>query len=97
MAQYPWLEMGFRPELGLIRVADERGASAMDAACQGALSVAAPHPRQIEGILKRSIECAAPANVPPAPRAVDQHERVRSTSYYDTENDNHLDATIQKQ
>ena len=100
MAQYPQPEMGFRPVLGIIRVADKHGAIAMDAARHRALSVAgksAPHRRHIEGILKRGIERAAPANLPTVPRAVDEHEHVRGASYYDTENDNHLDATIQKQ
>lgn len=91
MAQYPQPEMGFRPVLGIIRVAEKHGATAMDAACQRALSVAgksAPHRRHIEGILKRGIERAAPANAPTAPRAVDEHEHVRGPSYYATENDN---------
>ena len=91
MAQYPQPEMGFRPVLGIIRVANKHGATAMDAACQRALSVAgksAPHRRHIEGILKRGIERAAPANAPPVPRAVAKHEHVRGSSYYDTENDN---------
>lgn len=91
MARYPQPEMGFRPVLGLIRVAEKHGAAAMDAACQRALSVAgksAPHRRHIEGILKRGIERAAPANAPTAPRAVDEHEHVRGAGYYDTENDN---------
>ena len=91
MARYPQPEMGYRPVLGLIRVADKHGGAAMDAACQRALSVAgksAPHRRHIEGILKRGIERAAPANAPTAPRAVDEHEHVRGASYYDTENDN---------
>jgi len=91
MAQYPQPEMGFRPVLGIIRVADKHGAIAMDAACHRALSVAgksAPHRRHIEGILKRGIERAAPANLPTVPRAVDEHEHVRGASYYDTENDN---------
>ena len=48
----------------------------------------APHRRHIEGILKRGIERAAPANAPPVPRAVAKHEHVRGSSYYDTENDN---------
>jgi hypothetical protein len=41
MARYPQPEMGYRPVLGLIRVAKKHGAVAMDAACQRALSVAA--------------------------------------------------------
>ncbi len=91
MAQYQQPEMGFRTVLGIIRVATKHGATAMDAACQRALSVAgksAPHRRHIEGILKRGIERAAPANAPTVPRAVDEHEHVRGASYYDTENDN---------
>jgi len=93
MARYPQPEMGYRPVLGIIRVADKHGATAMDAACQRALSVAgksAPHRRHIEGILKRGIEHAAPANATTAPRAVDEHvhEHVRGASYYDTENNN---------
>jgi hypothetical protein len=91
MAQYPQPEMGFRPVLGITRLANKHGTSAMDAACQRALSVAgksAPHRRHIEGILKRGIERAAPTNAPTAPRAVDEHEHVRGASYYDTENDN---------
>jgi hypothetical protein len=91
MARYPQPEMGYRPVFGIIRVAEKHGAAAMDAACQRALSVAgksAPHRRHIEGILKRGIERAAPANAPTAPRAIDEHEHVRGASYYDTENDN---------
>jgi transposase len=91
MAQYPQPEMGFRPVLGILRVADKYGAEAMDAACQRALSVAgksAPHRRHIEAILKRGIERAAPANAPTQPRSADEHEHVRGPSYYATENDN---------
>jgi transposase len=91
MAQYPQPEMGYRPVLGIIRVAEKHGAATMDAACQRALSVAgksAPHRRHIEGIIKRGIERAAPANAPTAHRAADEHEHVRGASYYDTENDN---------
>jgi transposase len=91
MAQYPHPEMGYRPVLGIMRVADKHGAAAMDAACQRALSVAgksAPHRRHIEGILKRGIERAAPANAPTAPRVAAEHEHVRGPSYYATENDN---------
>jgi len=91
MAQYPQPEMGYRPVLGIIRVAEKHGAAAMEAACQRALSVAgksAPHRRHIEGILKRGIQRATPANAPTAPRAVAKHEHVRGAGYYDTENDN---------
>ena len=90
MARYPQPEMGFRPVLGIIRLAEKYGPVATDAACQRALSVAgksAPHRRHIEAILKRGIERAAPPSAPTVPRAVDEHEHVRGASYYDTEID----------
>jgi len=52
--QYPQPEMGFRPVLGIIRVADKHGAITLDAACQRALAVAgqsAQHRRHIEAVL----------------------------------------------
>jgi len=58
MARYQQPE-GYRPVLGIIRLAEKHGAMAVDAACQRALSVAgksAPRRRHIEGILKRWIE-----------------------------------------
>jgi transposase len=88
--RYPQPEMGYRPVLGIIRVAEKHGPTAMDAACQRALSVAgksAPHRRYIEGILKRGLERASPLAPPVTPRAAD-HEFVRGGSYFDMENNN---------
>src|SRR5690606_18927512 len=90
LARYPQPEMGYRPVLGILRVAEKHGATAMDAACQRALSVAgrsAPHRRHIEGILKRGLERAislAPVVTP----NVAAHECVRGGSYFDMKEDN---------
>jgi transposase len=90
LARYPQPEMGYRPVLGILRVAEKHGATAMDAACQRALSVAgksAPHRRYIEGILKRGLERALPLAPPVTPRTAD-HEFVRGGSYFDLEENN---------
>jgi len=90
LSRYPQPEMGFRPALGILRIAEKHGSAAMDAACQRALSVAgssAPHRRYIEGILKRGLERALPLAPPVTPRAAD-HEFVRGGSYFDKEESN---------
>jgi transposase len=90
LGRYPQPEMGYRPVLGILRVAEKHGAAAMDAACQRALAVAgksAPHRRYIEGILKRGLERAVPVAPPVTPRSA-EHEFVRGGSYFDMEEDN---------
>ena len=90
LARYPQPEMGYRPVLGILRVAEKHGATAMDAACQRALSVAgqsAPHRRHIEGILKRGLERAIPL-APVVTPNVAAHEFVRGGSYFDMKEDN---------
>jgi transposase len=90
LARYPQPEMGYRPVLGILRVAEKHGPAAMDAACQRALSVAgesAPHRRYIEGILKRGLERTLPL-APPVTPCVADHEFVRGGSYFDMEESN---------
>lgn len=87
LARYPQPEMGYRPALGILRLAEKHGAERTDAACQRALSVAgtsAPHRRYIEGILKRGLERDMPPSRPIAHHAV-AHEFVRGGSYFDKE------------
>lgn len=87
MARYPHPEMGYRPVLGIMRVAQKHGKERMDAACHRALAVAgssAPHRRHIEGILKRGLEREPIAPPPVTPRSV-AHENVRGGDYFDQE------------
>lgn len=87
MARYPRPEMGYRPVLGILRVAQKHGKERMDAACHRALAVAgssAPHRRHIEGILKRGLEREPIAPPPMTPRSI-AHENVRGGDYFDQE------------
>lgn len=91
LARYPQPEMGYRPVLGILRLAEKHGAASFDSACQITLSVAgssAPHRRHIEGVLKRGLRQSQPTPPAATHRASAAHEHVRGPSYYDTEKNN---------
>jgi transposase len=78
-------EQGYRACLGLLRAAEQYGASRMNAACERALSVGivgGPRRKYIEGILKRGLD--QQTSVAAATRETPlQHENVRGGDYYD--------------
>jgi transposase len=88
LSRYPRPEMGYRPALGILRLAERHGSAAMNAACDRALANAgssAPHRQYIAEILKRGLH--RDISVPPPTRVALRHENVRGGPYFDQEED----------
>lgn len=87
LASYPRPEFGFRAALGVIRLADQHGSSALDNACQRALAVSTLPPRRrlLLALLRPD------ARRSPIPertsRTLGVHEHVRGPDYFDLTSD----------
>jgi len=85
LAKFKHPEQGYRACLGIVRVATQYGPERADAACRlalGASTVAVPHRKHLESILRSGLDRKPPPA--PTPQAVPlDHENVRGGDYYD--------------
>ena len=82
LASRPHPEQGYRPALGIIRLADKHGAGRVEAACARALRLRSCSYRSAESILKHSLDRQPLPQAHPARPAHPGHGNVRGARYY---------------
>ena len=85
LAKFRHPEQGYRACLGIVRLAQRYGAERTDAACKlalGASTVATPHRKHIESILKSGLDRTPLRSTSSTSTPLD-HENVRGADYYD--------------
>jgi len=81
MEHRPHPEQGYRACLGLQRLARDRGAERLEAACARAISIQSPTFRSIDSILKAGLDRQPLGQALPS-KSMPEHENVRGPDYY---------------
>jgi len=75
-------EQGYRPALGIIRLAGRYGDDRAEAACARALALRSYSYRSVESILRHSLDRQPLPGAQPAPAPHPSHDNVRGPGYY---------------
>lgn len=78
----PHPEQGYRACLGLLRLARQFGETRLEAACERALRLRAPHYRSVKSILENALDRQSLSTEPADASALPLHENVRGPRYY---------------
>jgi transposase len=82
VARYQHPEAGYRPCLGLIRLAERFGQQRLDDACKRALEIQSPSYKTVKGILSHGLEKIGPQLREQQSDSPIEHSNLRGPEYY---------------
>jgi hypothetical protein len=75
-------QQGYRTCLGILRLAEARGAERLEAACRRALTIGSPSYTSVRSILDKSLDRSPLPETEPVTPVPEDHDNVRGATYY---------------